>query len=177
MLTENTSRDSYLLLWWRHCTCAEVCLPSRCLEADCITTCCIVACWTERVLRALPGNGITCQIYVCVCYLKSPNFDKSYNLRVESRLYQIGPIKDRERNYSYFEEVSKLVLVNAGICHKQVVIVKVRNFDLSWVCMSRRVQGASKLGSCLQCTCQCSSVRCNVCCSLRFVVLTVKLKY
>jgi hypothetical protein len=48
----HTLRHSYPLLWWRHCTCGEVSLPSRCLETRCITPffyCCLL----ERVYVAV----------------------------------------------------------------------------------------------------------------------------
>jgi hypothetical protein len=54
---KHASRDSYPLLRWRHCTCAEVFLSSRCLETGCITP--LFYC-RVRILRSLPGNGFAC---------------------------------------------------------------------------------------------------------------------
>jgi hypothetical protein len=54
---KHTSRDSYPLLRWRHCTCAEVSLLSRCLETDCITPlfyCCVL----DLVYGAVAGQCI-----------------------------------------------------------------------------------------------------------------------
>jgi hypothetical protein len=49
--------DSYPLLWWRHCTCAEVCLPSRCLETDCINP--LFYCWVlDRVSAAVAWQWV-----------------------------------------------------------------------------------------------------------------------
>jgi hypothetical protein len=58
--TENMPCDSYLQLWWRYCTCAEMYLPSRCLEADCITPlfyCCVLD-------RVCCGGCLTMELYV-----------------------------------------------------------------------------------------------------------------
>jgi hypothetical protein len=56
-LRKNTSRDSYPLLRWRHCTCAEVCFSSRCLETGYITPlfyCCLL----DRVFEVVAWQCI-----------------------------------------------------------------------------------------------------------------------
>jgi hypothetical protein len=54
---KHTSCESYPLLWWCHCTWAEVCLPSCCLEMGCITPlfyCCVL----DRVYGAIAWQCI-----------------------------------------------------------------------------------------------------------------------
>jgi hypothetical protein len=60
---KHMSRVSYLLLWWRHCTCAEVCLPSRCLETGCVTPL-ICCCVLDRVC-----------LHVTICNLEEGSCD------------------------------------------------------------------------------------------------------
>jgi hypothetical protein len=58
---KHMSRISYLLSWWRHCTCAEVCLPSRCLETSCINS--FYCCMLDRVCC---GRCIAMDLHVAV---------------------------------------------------------------------------------------------------------------
>jgi hypothetical protein len=72
--TENMSRDSYPLLWWRHCTCAEVCLPSCSLETGRITPlfyCCVLDCvygdvaweWVDQICYNILNRSNVTQVH------------------------------------------------------------------------------------------------------------------
>jgi hypothetical protein len=69
---KHMSGDSYPLLWWRHCTCAEVCLPSCCLETGCITPsfyCCVL----DRVYRDVAWQ---CVDQICYNVINRSNVTK-----------------------------------------------------------------------------------------------------
>jgi hypothetical protein len=70
---KDMSRDSYPVLWWRHCTCMEVCLPSLCLGIGCIIPL-FYCCMLDRIYGAVAWQFVTIYEYIytfAVCFAQA----------------------------------------------------------------------------------------------------------